>query len=249
MAEVRDISEIVLWIREVKDIIQKGTSLGVVEATNLAQNLAKQNVQRNFKGSSKRPKTGNLANSIYMKFHQENNGDISGFIGSNALYARQREFGGTILPVKAKYLWIPLFGKGDQVKGSTPTDFMNIPGPARKFLHLKSGREGWLAGILTNKLKIQHKFTKNGKRISKKNAIRSSSLINRLLGRHRGIQHKVKLSAGKDMFTPLFLLLKSVYQEGRPYLQPAAQEAGQRLPEFIAKRVEEQKKLMGTKGN
>lgn len=67
-------------------------------------------------------RTGDLRRSIFSKVENDG-GNISGSVYTRSKYARQREFGGTIRPVNAQFLTIPM------PAALTPSGVMKYPRP------------------------------------------------------------------------------------------------------------------------
>jgi hypothetical protein len=211
MAKVLELSQIGTYLSTIRDATKRGAAIAMVEITNDAKNRAVKNSIKTFKGTTERPKTGFLTNSIYAGFDIAGQDSIAGFVGVRAKYGRIHELGGIITPKKAKNLWIPLFGpksrgKLSQFKTMTPSDFFNAMknGKGRdRFAIFNSKRGNKIAAFVEN--------PRPGK------------------GKKR-----------KSIITPLFSLKKEVNMESRPYITPAVIEAYKRFPAALMIRIREQ---------
>ncbi len=63
-------------------------------------------IKRRLGGEALQVRSGRLRNSISYRLEQDR-GDMVAKVGTNILYARIQEFGGTITPKRAQYLTIP----------------------------------------------------------------------------------------------------------------------------------------------
>ena len=121
MATIMEIREMKGWLDQLRDSTQRGAVLGVIEATNLGLAQAKRNARSNFTGRHGYRKTGGLLNSIFAGFDVTDGQAPEGVVGVRAQkgrntedgetkpYGRIHEYGGTVKPVNAKWLWQPLW--------------------------------------------------------------------------------------------------------------------------------------------
>lgn len=78
---------------------------------------AKINAERVFHAS-----TGNLSGSINTQVLEADDSHVVVGVGPSVVYGRIQELGGTVVPVSAKYLAIPVNAK----KNSSPRDYPNL---------------------------------------------------------------------------------------------------------------------------
>lgn len=123
MANVRDISELMEAIRGSKSSIDRASKKALVKVTLDAERNAKANSAVQFTGRNGYTSSGFLLNSIYSGF-EGNDQNLTGYVGARAPYARIQEQGGTVVPKKAKHLWVKNFNVGGAVKRMTPSEFM-----------------------------------------------------------------------------------------------------------------------------
>ena len=97
-----------------KDLLKAATAGGYV-----IEGAAKINVEKTFK-----PSTGNLAGSIRVETVTSGETYAEVAVGpGNLVYGRIQELGGTIKPIKGKYLAIPADGTP---KGARPRDYNDL---------------------------------------------------------------------------------------------------------------------------
>jgi hypothetical protein len=136
MTTIMQMREFKQHLDSIHDGIERGTVIGLMEATNYGVAQAKLNAQRNFTGRHGYRKTGALLNSIYAEF--ETKGDSpegaiavhaykgrDGADGETKPYGRIQEYGGTVEPVDAKWLWQPLWDSRPPIfRWLTPRQFI-----------------------------------------------------------------------------------------------------------------------------
>lgn len=142
MAKVKTLVEMATYIMGLRDATQRGVNIAILEVVNAAAGEAKRNAVANFSGTADRPKTGNLANAIYAGFQElPGNPYWQGFVAVRSNkgragtrpYGRIHEYGGKIVPRRAKHLWIPIAGPKSsgvlgQFRDMTPTQFFDQGG-------------------------------------------------------------------------------------------------------------------------
>lgn len=228
MATIMEIREMKTWLDSLRDATQRGAVVGVMEATNYGLAEAKKNARANFTGRWGYRKTGGLLNSIFAGFDVGGN-EPEGVVGVRANkgratengetkpYGRIQEYGGEIKPVKAKWLWQPLWDtRPSGMRFITPREFI-----ARKrqlpdnfhFFPTERGN-GFLAvfSFLTHKAK------------------------------GKGGKARIEQFGPDEKSYPLFLLRKKSVIPARPYVGPAVAEAFKRLPGMVLKRIIEQQR-------
>lgn len=239
MATIKDISEMAAYIASLNEPILRSANLSLVKAVNKAENNAKRNVTKTFKGSRDRPKTGQLTAAVFSGYEFEGRSPAaSGFVGVRSKkgsagtkpYGRIHEYGGIVRPKKAKYLWIPLFGpRSSGVLGRfnnmTPREFV------KKMIESKK------AGETT----FEHWGGKNkaGHRdLKKKRAVFSifRSMNNELIAWYS--ERTGSGRSAREKGFALFLLRTKVIIPARPYIGPAVRKAWAELPDGIKKDLE-----------
>lgn len=212
MARIYEIRQLAAVIKRISDNTRLAEIRALIRTTQKAELLAKTNARNNFTGTKIRPKTGALMNAIFSGIElSKNRRDakvsridiVGGVVGVKSRkgragtrpYGRIHEYGGTIKPVKAKNLWIPLLGPkssglAGRFKNMTPSDFVaamqSRNDPTARFAIIP-GRSNPVA-IVT--LKRQYKSGKV-----------------------------------KSKIIAMFSLRKSVEMPERPYIRPAIAEA------------------------
>lgn len=140
MATVGDLQDMVNFIRETPDKMNKALALAQIATIQRAQVLAKKNAQKEFIGRHDRRLSGSLMNNIYSGYEKKEDGVPSAYLGvANIPYGAIHEFGsdglpgGVIKPVKAKKLWIPARANAGRM---TPREFINLmkAQPSRYFI-------------------------------------------------------------------------------------------------------------------
>ena len=116
---------------------RKGLSLLMWRALGILEAAAMQNIRKNFT-----TRTGALLNSMAdsKTVTARHNGMLDTLVGTvgpeGVKYARIQEEGGTIYPVRAKWLWIPI-GKNRPRSGipkMSPSEFFDLP-PEKRVIH------------------------------------------------------------------------------------------------------------------
>jgi len=136
------LNQLVDSLRNAEAGVDRATKRALVQVTLQAEATAKVNAKAQFTGRHGRTLTGALLNSIYSGFEFDG-ADLKSFVGvRNIPYGRIHEFGGDILPTKAKHLWMKSHYVGPRFKRMTPREFMNerMRAPqAFKFFESKKG--------------------------------------------------------------------------------------------------------------
>ncbi len=143
----RNLNELVKYIRSTKSAIEKAHALSLLQFLSTAEGLAKRNATRQFVGRRGRKLSGRLLNSIFTDVVLPSGGRSlpTGVIGTRGIpYGAIHEFGGTIRPVKAKWLWIKQWGgEADQFRRMTPRQFVGrMKSGDRRFKILGKGSPG-----------------------------------------------------------------------------------------------------------
>jgi hypothetical protein len=140
MARVYEIRELAGVISRIGDTTRRAHIAALIRTVQLGEKLAKINSRNVFKGTRIRPKTGNLMNSIFSGYVLNSSGDdiAEGVVGVRSKkgnagtrpYGRIHEYGGPIVPRKAKNLWIPLLGPkttglASPYRNMSPSDFVD----------------------------------------------------------------------------------------------------------------------------
>lgn len=173
--KVRPIHQLADFFRsEVLVGTRRAAAVALLETTVAAESQAKRGASKTFRGTRDRPKTGNLLNAIFSAFELGTGGKLAqGFVAVRSNkgnagtrpYGRIHEYGGTIVPVKAKNLWIPLFGPKTRLPGDlhnmTPRDFMELKKNPRGHVGGISAAilPGGVAGIAVKGKGLRAKFT------------------------------------------------------------------------------------------
>lgn len=125
MAYIRDIRELQEYIGKLNDDVEKAKALALIATVADAEAFAKRNATKQFIGRRGRKLTGRLLNSIYSGVEVKDN-KLEGFVGTRGIpYGRIHELGGEIYPVKAKHLWVKMYGgKADNFRRMTPSEFI-----------------------------------------------------------------------------------------------------------------------------
>lgn len=143
MANVRDIREIVDFIKSASDGWEKAKAKAMVATMTHAELKAKQNATKQFIGRNDRRLSGTLLNSIYSTVVRDAKGQAVGELGVKDIpYGAIHEFGskdlpgGVIKPTKAQKLWLPKYRTAGRM---TPREFMRLrkANPQRFFLNDK----------------------------------------------------------------------------------------------------------------
>ena len=226
--KVREVREIANYLREVHGKMRRATARALVRTATAASNQAKKNARNNFKGSRERPKQGFLVHAIFAgftiatskagKYIAEAMVGVKSRKGNAGTkpYGRIHEYGGPIVPVKAKYLWIPLVGpkssgERGRFKNLTPRDLVGRlkqqeRSGKRKGFSYSQKKKGKLFG---SKRKFEGEF-----KISPDQSGNLTAWFVRNIGKGKGLRHK---------FYALYALRKRVDIPARPYVRPAVE--------------------------
>jgi len=161
MAKLLEVRQMAEFIMGLEKPIARAANVALLETVLAAKAKAVRNANENFKGTRDRPKTGNLANAIFEGFELGSSEmSTEGFVGVRSKkgskgtrpYGRIHEFGGTIRPVKAKYLWIPLFGPKSsgqlgRFRNLTPSEFIRMMEEGDAFMRFSMTGNGWVAVV------------------------------------------------------------------------------------------------------
>jgi hypothetical protein len=127
--KVRDLKQLQKYIAKTRSTILRAHAESVLKVVTRAEAFAKRNATKEFIGRNGRKLSGRLLNSIFSGFDTINKTQSmpKGFIGTRGIpYGRIHELGGTIVPKKAKYLWIKQHGgKADRFRRLTPSEFVS----------------------------------------------------------------------------------------------------------------------------
>jgi hypothetical protein len=232
MATIMEMRELKGYLDGLRQASQRGAVVGLMEAVNFGLAEAKKNARSNFTGRWGYRKTGALLNSIFAGFDMENPANLEGVIGVRANkgrntedgetkpYGRIQEYGGEIKPVKAKWLWQPLWDRRPS--------FLRFISP-RQFIAQMRSYPQQFAIIPTHdgmgRVAVWQGSTKAVKLGDKQRTFAAA---------------RERAQAKRENIYPLFLLRKRTVIPPRPYVTPAAQEAGRRMPGMILKRILEQ---------
>ncbi len=247
MAMVREIRDMAQFFRDITGRVRKATARALVKTVNAASNKAKRNEKERFHGSADRPLTGNLLNAIFAGFQLAGTGQNK-TIGTGMVavrsnkgqagtrpYGRIHEYGGTIRPRKAKFLWLPMFGpKSTGDKGNfrdiTPREFMKgiMEQRKKRIFNTRSTKAG--ANAKGFNYKGRSKKPGGGSKPTVKSLMGSFAFINsdegliagfdKVSGRGKTERHK---------WITLFLLRKKVEIPAKRYVNDAVDEE---FPQF-----------------
>jgi hypothetical protein len=206
MARIYEIRELAGVISRIGDTTRRAHIAALIRTVQLGEKLAKINSRNVFKGTRIRPKTGNLMNSIFSGYVLNSSGDdiAEGVVGVRSKkgnagtrpYGRIHEYGGPIVPRKAKNLWIPLLGPkttgpGSPYRNMSPSDFVDAmkqrqANAAARFAIIP-GRKGPVAIV--------------------------------------SMRNRSKARKVKEKVIAMFALRQHVEMPERPYIRPAVREA------------------------
>jgi hypothetical protein len=157
MTRVLEIRHLAATIREIRGTLARASTEAVIQTVTNAEAGAKRRAAAQFRGSADRPKRGWLVNAIFAGYETAARGQVlaEGFVAvrskkgdaGTAPYGRIHEYGGTVKPKKAKWLWIPLFGPGSTgpkaaFRGLSPRDFVAGMIAQRRAAGAATGRRG-----------------------------------------------------------------------------------------------------------
>jgi phage gpG-like protein len=139
-----DIADLARYITSLGTTVERATLKALLATSVSAEGDAKKNSTREFTGRGGRTLGGSLLNNIFggLEAGQGRFPDI--FVGVRTVpYGAIHEFGGTIKPVKAKKLWLPVYANA---KKMTPREFITLMKADPAHYHLFAGmaaeREG-----------------------------------------------------------------------------------------------------------
>lgn len=247
MAYVREIRQMADWYRALTGVVRRATARALIKTATNATAKAKRNAKDRFTGTQDRPKTGNLLNSIFAGFHMSGAGKdrrigtamvaVASQKGDRGTrpYGRIQEYGGTIVPKRAKNLWIPAFGpksSGDlgKFRDVTPREFMKGIDEQRKrrIAFTRRGRKG---ATNTGWNYAGRKKRKEGGSIPTVNSLRGKFAFLRWGGMVVAGFDKVtgRGETARHKFIALFYLRKSVTLKAKRYVNDAVDEE---FPQF-----------------
>lgn len=234
MATIMEIREMKGWLDQLTESTQRGAVVGVMEATNLGLAEAKRNARANFTGRHGYRKTGQLINAIFAGFDVTDGQAPEGVVGVRSLkgrstdsgetkpYGRAQEYGATIKPVNAKWLWQPLWD-------SRPSFFRFMT--PRQFMEQKRAYPDTFGIIPTSdgrsKLAVWLGTKKKTQLGDKQRTFGAA---------------KERVMSVRESIVALFLLRKKSVIPARPYVGPAVAEAFRLLPGMVLKRILEQQR-------
>jgi phage gpG-like protein len=128
MAETRNIREIVKYVRGLQTMRQKAYTVALIETATFARGAAIKIARTQFIGRNGRKLSGRLSNSIFNSFDIDPGKEYpTAYVGTQGIpYGAIHEYGGTIKPKKAKFLWIKQWeGVPGFLKRITPSEFVN----------------------------------------------------------------------------------------------------------------------------
>jgi phage gpG-like protein len=167
MGKVRPLAQFLTAIKRTQSIAVKAHGLALVATTQDAERFARQHYQRQFPGSSPRSgytKSGRLLNAIYSDYDAAN---LKSFVGVKGIpYGAIHEYGGTIVPKKAKFLWIrspQINKKGGKYRRMTPSEFYQRSKsggePGKNYVFWKTKAGSTIAAVFEKIGKQKEKFT------------------------------------------------------------------------------------------
>lgn len=167
MGKVRPLSQFLTAIKRTESIAVKAHGLALIATTQAAERFAKLHYQRQFPGSEQRMgyvKSGRLLNSIYSDYDASN---LRSFVGVRGIpYGAIHEYGGTIVPKKAKNLWVrspAINKKGSKYRRMTPSEFYQRAkdnrDPSGKYVYWKAKSGATIAAVFEKVGKNKERFT------------------------------------------------------------------------------------------
>jgi len=212
MAKQRNITELVAYLKQTRNLFVKGYGLALIEMTQNVEGLAKRNVTQQFTGRNGRTLTGRLLNSVFSGFEKQGSGLPIGFVGVRGIpYGAIHEYGGVITPKKAKNLWLKNHRAPAKFKRLTPREF--VERMQKNSANRTHGQETY--NIIPGKNGPTAVVQKNFKTAD--SGLSAKSLDNKII--------------------PLFFLRKKVTIPERPYLRPAIKEGVSGFHKGINKHV------------
>lgn len=225
MAKIRDFRELGDFLRGLKSPLRRAAARALSKTAVAASNQAKRNTKTQFTGRPGKPKQGFLAAAIFPGFEPAGEGNnrriADAFVGVKSQkgnlgtrpYGRIHEYGGPIIPRKAKKLWIPLSARKNlgglyDLSNMTPSEFMEEKkrkGGPLDFFILRSKNGGYVAGarwVQARKTKVAREVKPFG-------------------GSSPKFKTGTKLSVKSVL---LFALKDRVQMPARPYVRPAVEQ-------------------------
>ena len=215
MPKQRNITELVSYLQQTRNLFIKGYGLALIEMTQDVEKRAKQNATNQFKGRNGYTLTGRLLNSIFSGFEKRGKGLPIGFVGVRGIpYGAIHEFGGVITPKKAKNLWVKNYHAPKKFKRMTPTEFIDKM-KSNPTSDLKGGRETF--SIITSKDKktkiaalVQNYVTRPDKVTAlfflrqkvtiPKRPYLSPAIVDGVTGFHKGINKQITMLIRQNFF-------------------------------------------------
>lgn len=152
--KVRNIQQLARYIENTRSKILRGHAETMMKVVAQAEANAKAIAKNKFIGRNGRKLTGRLLNSINSGFYTINKTQSlpRGYIGTKGIpYGRIHELGGTIIPKKAKFLWMKDH-TSKKHRRMTPTEFIQSMKKDDRF-QLRMGTKGGVAGYLKGRRK------------------------------------------------------------------------------------------------
>ncbi len=161
MANIKDIKYLREYISSLRYTHQRAYALSLIKIANRAEGEAKKNATKQFIGRNDYTLSGRLLNSITHGYNLAGSKPTA-WVGTQGIpYGAIHEFGGKIVPKRAKHLWQSLpdrHKKGSKFRRMTPSEFMSE-------IKAQGGNDGhffFYRNKTTKKLLATH-VTKNGK--------------------------------------------------------------------------------------
>jgi phage gpG-like protein len=126
MAETRNIREIVKYVRGLQTMRQKAYTVALIETATLARGEAIKIARTQFIGRNGRKLSSQLLDRIFSSIDTDPGKEYpTAYVGTYGIpYGRIHEYGGTIRPKKAKFLWIKQWeGVPGFLRRITPKEF------------------------------------------------------------------------------------------------------------------------------
>lgn len=243
--KIYEIRQLGAYIRGIHGTVRKATAKALFRTAVAATTQAKRNARDNFKGTKDRPKSGFLLNAIFTGFEMtsgKNRRIADAMVAVRSLkgnrgtrpYGRIHEYGGVIRPVKAKSLWIPLFGPKSsgilgRLRDMTPRDFVH------------EAKESDKAGAARNITTVRKsKIGKTGFHTEKNQKMKGEFFFYRSDRGARFAAFSQRIGSGKNVRTKifnLFMLRQVVKIPAKPYVRPAVAVEFAKLNERIAAEI------------
>jgi phage gpG-like protein len=113
VGQTLEIGELVQYIHQIQSRFERGVTEGILATSEHVKGEALKNARKNFTGRNGRTQTGTLMNHIYSRLIKAKKYPDIGLGVKGIPYGAIHEFGTDglpkkgIVPIKAKYLWIP----------------------------------------------------------------------------------------------------------------------------------------------